>query len=1120
MKQAKKRFTRMCISNWGGISHTVLEFHEYVNLFSGKSGSGKSTVMDAIQVILYGSFSPSFLNKAADDAKNRRSVLSYLRGAQKDGSANRGNMDFCSHIVLELEDTGTHTSACVGIAFEVGKNDLDLKKYLYFSHAGRIPDHEYLREDKVPFSNREMSAFIAERAKSGDNRGRADINRTYPSKEAYLTTLNDVIFGFIDGSRFATMEKSAIALKMTSGTGQFIRDYMFPKSTEHTIEKISAQLGSYRDIKERIDDLERRIGLLGEVQTKNRALTETRADIIKTEAILNCMEIETLKNKIEVWGNDLAGIERQLSELDARESALREQLGQKNSELVDVKSSLKSSDYGEKKEQLKQVESVISLLASNSSEWRRIVSDLSLWETDEVVTDYVSNPTLLQLDEIRKGKVTGDALEKLKKRLGETKDDIEQELRESDRERRELERELKEKKSVIEDLKNDRKPYDERLKQARTQLERRLKDHCGQAAKVHIFADLFDIREEEWKNAVEGRMARLKRSLITEPQYAHEAAVLFRQMKQCQEIDLINSDAVVKDQPEAKNGSLYEAVETDSRFADACLKRFLGRIMKCRSVEELEQVRDGVTPDCYSYSNYIFRHLREKDYSAAGACIGRKVSKTQLAGLEADAEKLEKRLGERTAHYLHLRASQDFECLKMDTERLLELSEAAKKLDKKLKEKSRLEQAINDLESGEIAGLKARETALEAEIRTAGAQAEAFRKEHLSLTERKGSVEKSVADKREELERRQAGYVPNSQIEEVVRQALSSCSESSYRNQKLREIEELKSREQEDVEQLAKARQRFNLEYPTVGFSGLEKDNDCYDELLARYQKDYVPEYQEEFEKQCNQVYKSLRENVIATIHGEIKAAYRHAREINRMLGETSFSDSVYQIEIQPATDENRQFYEMLTAKELDSKTNYQDDVEGQLSFGEDTFLQKYGPKIELLTEKFMPVKSGEEHQIAKRRQEMERYADYRNYLSFSMYERVVDESGNERRNYVDEMAGRDSGGEGQNPKYVALLAGFAMLYMQQSNRDSRIKLVLLDEAFSKMDQERSEVCLRYARKLELQLIVCVPDERLQSLIRNVDSVYGFRRYQNQISMMHIDKGNYLELLEGDDEQE
>lgn len=35
-KQSKKIFTRMLMNNWGGISHKVMEFHEYVNLFSGK----------------------------------------------------------------------------------------------------------------------------------------------------------------------------------------------------------------------------------------------------------------------------------------------------------------------------------------------------------------------------------------------------------------------------------------------------------------------------------------------------------------------------------------------------------------------------------------------------------------------------------------------------------------------------------------------------------------------------------------------------------------------------------------------------------------------------------------------------------------------------------------------------------------------------------------------------------------------------------------------------------------------------------------------------------------------------------------------------------------------------
>ncbi len=1116
MSQAKKIFTRMCLNNWGGINHKVLEFHEYVNLFSGKSGSGKSTVMDAIQVILYGSFSPSFLNKAADDAKNRRSVLSYLRGEQKDGSANRADCDFCSVIALEIEDTGTHITTCVGIAFEVHKNDSEIKKFAYFSHSGKMPEPGYITEEGYCYSNQDIRKLINERAQSMDNRGKGDVNRIYASKEAYLGTLYDVILGYIDPNRFITMEKSAIALKMTNGTGQFIRDYMFPKSTADTIETISEQLDAYRQIKEKIEDMRKRIELLTEIKESGQELVQIQTDIVRAEAMIRCIDIEDLKAKIQAAEEDKKRIEAEQEVLQKEAEQLTEARAEVEQELIRVSADLQASDLGSKQQQLDELNARSLMLTDNSRQWRKILDGLRNWEEDEVVTDYVSNPVLNLIEAVTKGDVTEENCQELHLKIESAKQDIENEYEDYSEQKREIGKELKEKQKLVDDMKNNRKPYGENLRAARTALERKLSDRYGRTVKVQIFADLFDVSDEEWKNAIEGRMGRLKLSLITEPDYAHDAAVIFRDMKKFEEVDLINSKAIADSEPRAAEGSLYEAVTTKEAYVDTCLKRYLGYIVKCRSVDELEQVRDGVTPDCYSYSNFIFRHLKKKDYTTY-ACIGGKVSKARLAEYEADVERLQKEYGELLGMTERLKAARDFECLKGEPSYFVNLSKAEAELRKVNKKKLVLEDAIRTLKEGAYRELEEKEQSLKKQMREMQA---ALSENQSKMNEQIRRHEKLSGEntiRNQQLEEKSQGYVADAAMEQEVWEALKSRSGQSIKNQKNAEIARLTDMEQEKAETLRASRNRYIFAYPSSQFNGSEKSNEAYEKLLEEYKTDYEPAYEAEFEQHCEMVYKGLRENVIATIHGDIKAAKRHAYEINRLLRETNFSDSTYQIKIEPAKNENGQFFDMLMAEELDSKNLDNAGFDGQLSFGEDTFYQKYEQKIKLLTDKFMPPRDEDEHLRAAKRKEMEQYADYRNYLSFSMFEQVTDENGNViRENFVDDMAGRDSGGEGQNPKYVALLAGFAMLYMQQSNRDSKIKLVLLDEAFSKMDQERSAVCLKYARKMDLQLIVCVPDERLQSLIRNVDCVYGFRRHQNQISMMHIDKGDYLKLMEGE----
>lgn len=1115
MSQAKKVFTRMCLNNWGGIDHKVLEFHEYVNLFSGKSGSGKSTVMDAIQVILYGSFSPSFLNKAADDAKNRRSVLSYLRGEQKDGSANRKDCDFCSVIALEIEDTGTHIITCIGIAFEVRKSDSEIKKFVYFSHSGKMPESEYLTEQGVCYSNQEIKKLVSARTKSDDNRGKGEVNRIYGSKEAYLGTLYDVILGYIDQNRFITMEKSAIALKMTNGTGQFIRDYMFPKNTSNTIATISEQLDSYRQIKEKIEDLRKRIELLSEIQASGKELVRLQTDIVRAEAMIRCIGIEDLRARIQAAEDDkrnLAEKQEQCKKKVQELSASREEAQQK---LIQVSADLKASDLGGKQQQYEELDERSRMLADNTRQWQKILQGMKNWEEDDVITDYISNPVLNMIAELNQGRVTEELCQNLHLKIESAKQNIEDEVEDYRDQRREIGKQLKEKKRLVDDMKHDRKPYDENLRSARSALSQQLSDRYGQTVKVQIFADLFDVQEEEWKNAIEGRMGRLKHSLITEPQYAHEAAVLFRNMKQYENVDLINSKAIADSKPDCMEGSLYEAVKTQEAYVDVCLKRYLGHIIKCRSVEELEQVRDGVTPDCYSYSNFIFRHLKKKDYTTR-ACIGRRVSKARLAEDEKDVEELSRQEMQLDDLLRRLKEARDFECLKDEPSHYVKLSRAGEELARVNKKKMELEETIRSLREGAYKELEEKEQSLQKQVKMVQEELDQTQGELARLGSRIGELSGENESRRQQLEEKLQGYVPNEALEQEVWELLKKQSGQAVINRKKAQVADLEEKEQAQAETLRAARNRYIFAYPAGPFNGAETSNEAYEKLLEKYLTDFEPAYEEEFEKKCASIYKSLRENVIATIHGDIKAAKRHAYEINRLLRETNFSDSTYQIKIEPAKNENGQFFDMLMAEELDSKNLDNAGIDGQISFGEDAFYQKYEQKIKLLTDKFMPPKDEDEHLRAQKRKEMEQYADYRNYLSFSMFEQVTDEHGNViRENFVDDMAGRDSGGEGQNPKYVALLAGFAMLYMQQSKRDSKIKLVLLDEAFSKMDQERSAVCLKYARKMDLQLIVCVPDERLQSLIRNVDCVYGFRRYQNRISMMHIDKGQYLEMMEG-----
>jgi predicted ATPase len=123
MNQAYKVFTRICLNNWHYIDRKVLGLNESINFFTGHSGSGKSTVIDAMQIVLYANTDGrGFFNKAAADDSDR-SLIEYLRGMINIGENNQAeykrNKNFSTTIVLEMEQTITKEKECIGVVFDV-----------------------------------------------------------------------------------------------------------------------------------------------------------------------------------------------------------------------------------------------------------------------------------------------------------------------------------------------------------------------------------------------------------------------------------------------------------------------------------------------------------------------------------------------------------------------------------------------------------------------------------------------------------------------------------------------------------------------------------------------------------------------------------------------------------------------------------------------------------------------------------------------------------------------------------------------------------------------------------------------------------------------------------------
>ena len=136
-----KKLTKILLVNWLYFSKEIIEVND-VNFLTGKNGAGKSTVIDALQIVLLGETSSRNFNQAANE-KSQRTLDGYLRADMDDSNPySRRGKDFTSFIACEFLDDVEGTSFVTGVAFDCRSDGTNVEHF--FTYNGTIPESGFV----------------------------------------------------------------------------------------------------------------------------------------------------------------------------------------------------------------------------------------------------------------------------------------------------------------------------------------------------------------------------------------------------------------------------------------------------------------------------------------------------------------------------------------------------------------------------------------------------------------------------------------------------------------------------------------------------------------------------------------------------------------------------------------------------------------------------------------------------------------------------------------------------------------------------------------------------------------------------------------------------------------
>lgn len=1050
-----KKLTRLKLINWHRFSDVTIDFGDST-LISGENGAGKSTLLDAIQFVV--TCSTNHFNKAAHE-NGKRKLTGYIRcktGRENHPYERTGEIS--AHVALEFYEESKEKYFVIGAVIDSATEGQEtVVRYLM--------DNVMLEDEMFKIGNRPRT--ITE-FRSFNNKNIKLFAKTNAEGKKMIKQR----FGRIEDKFFQLIPK-ALAFKPIDDIKDFVYSYVLDEK-EVNIDNLRENVRSYQELEKTLEGVKNRIEKLSEIECHHKAVVDCIQSDRMYEYFMAQSDLDLTKEQIGVLQDEIRRESYRLEQLNAKCSSMKKELENKeevrtlllaelnaNSDFQTLEKQKKYLKELQEKEEI-QYQEKKRLLESGKKAGQKVKRLLEIPDVDECMKQYDELlHRLKDTEDVVSAQELIDRAIAYKKHMS-TK--LQRKNLEIQSRLNEIAADLQETEQRISNLKQHRFSYPPAVQLLMSRVEQELLK-IGRTAKPRILCEMLEITDETWRNAVEGYLNTQRFYVLVEPEHFDIALGIYeklRREKKAYGVGLINSGKL-EEYDIAPAGSLATVVESKSIYAKRYVNMVLGKVHMCKRVDELKQYPVSITPNCMRYQNHVASAIRPEIYTTP--FIGKNAFKVQYEQALQKKEDLNRQKIECKDRMTHMEVTLQWLEWDDDTDVKYRITIVS--------ELKRTGLEIEKCET-EIRNLQQNTTMIEKQIRADEMRKECEElKSHISKSDREsGACELKISNAKDRLVECEDECIhKNELITDIAQKAENEIVlwKKEYEKQtgdktleQFRQNFDRRRKANNTTKENADKKMTSAMyDYKTAFDFGAAATLEAYPEYAAvqeRLVNSELLNYEEKVRKAKLSAEEEFREQFLSKLQENMKQAQGEFRELNKALKDITFSNERYEFLYLPSKRYGK-YYDMIM-----------DDfnvVQGESIFS-GLFHENHK---EVIDELFSKLALDQDNGIKA----LDEFTDYRTYMDYDI--KITHEDGS--YSLYSKVCEEKSGGETQTPFYVTVAASFVQLYNNNIGGEA-IGLVMFDEAFNNMDDERIGAVLEFMNRLPLQIVIAAPPDKIQ----------------------------------------